>query len=226
MILSPTVQSHLVKVYTALAATSGTAAVGAHLQMKQYIQWNEFLSALLGMFLLSAVLFLLPKTKQNQTTRLACLLGFGFCEGVSVTPLLSLAVNLNMGHVVVQALVSTTLIFASFSIGALMARRGSMLYIGGLLMSVLSVMMWMSFFNIFIGSRSVMNAELYLGLVVFAGFVVYDTQLIVEKCLRGDVDFLSHSAELFVDVFGVFVRLLVILMKKEEQKQRRRRKDD
>lgn len=34
------------------------------------------------------------------------------------------------------------------------------------------------------------QVTLYLGLVIFCGFVLFDTQLIVEKCRNGDDDFI------------------------------------
>lgn len=57
---------------------------------------------------------------------------------------------------------------------------------------------------------------------------MYDTQLVIEKASAGDRDHVLHSAELFMDVFGLFARILVLLLKKEQneqEKKRRRRKD-
>ena len=36
------------------------------------------------------------------------------------------------------------------------------------------------------------QVRLYLGLAIMCGFVLYDTQLIVEKCRRGDVDYIRY----------------------------------
>lgn len=55
---------------------------------------------------------------------------------------------------------------------------------------------------------------LYLGLALMCGFVLYDTQLIIEKCRRGDRDFILHSVDLFVDLLGIFRRLVIILAQK------------
>lgn len=46
------------------------------------------------------------------------------------------------------------------------------------------------------------------------GFVLYDTQLIIEKRRHGDKDFISHSVDLFVDLLGIFRRLVIILIQK------------
>nr|XP_027213418.1 bax inhibitor 1-like [Penaeus vannamei] len=57
-------------------------------------------------------------------------------------------------------------------------------------------------------------ANLYIGLAVMCGFIVYDTQFIVERARRGDMDYVMHSLNLFVDFVGVFWRLLMILTNK------------
>lgn len=46
------------------------------------------------------------------------------------------------------------------------------------------------------------------------GFVLYDTQLIVEKRRRGDRDFVAHSVDLFIDLVGIFRRIVIILSEK------------
>ena len=59
-----------------------------------------------------------------------------------------------------------------------------------------------------------MKAELYLGLAVMCGCVLFDTQLIVEKKRNGDDDFIWHCIDLFVDIVAIFRRLLIILAQK------------
>ena len=56
------------------------------------------------------------------------------------------------------------------------------------------------------------------------GFVLYDTQKIVEKSRNGDRDFILHAMDLFIDFLSIFKRLLVILMDKESQNKRNRNK--
>jgi hypothetical protein len=61
---------------------------------------------------------------------------------------------------------------------------------------------------------SSLQASLYLGLALMCGFVLYDTQLIIEKRRAGDRDFILHSVDLFVDLLGIFRRLVIILAQK------------
>lgn len=55
---------------------------------------------------------------------------------------------------------------------------------------------------------------MYVGLILMCAFVLYDTQLIMEKRRNGDKDFVAHSVDLFIDLFGIFRRLLIILAAK------------
>lgn len=108
----------------------------------------------------------------------------------------------------------TTVIFVSFSISALLAERGRWLYLGGTLMSMLSIMTLFSFANLFLRSHILYQAHVYVGLFMICGFVIYDTQLIIEKHHMGSRDFIMHSLDLFIDFVGVFRHLLVILTQK------------
>lgn len=74
--------------------------------------------------------------------------------------------------------------------------------------------MLLSFANIFLGSSLIYNFELYAGFFVLCGFVVFDTQMIVEKNRMGSKDFISDALCLFVDFITLFRRLVIILTQK------------
>lgn len=57
-----------------------------------------------------------------------------------------------------------------------------------------------------------MILQLYFGLFLFAGYMLVDTQEIVEKAHNGDRDYVEHSFTSFTDFVAVFVRVLIILM--------------
>nr|XP_027239078.1 probable Bax inhibitor 1 [Penaeus vannamei] len=145
--------------------------------------------------------------------RLSLLGIFAFLTGCNLGPFLNLAVTINPA-LVLQALLGASVIFACFSLSALYAPDGHYLYLRGTLMSVLLTLIWVSIYNIFFGSQLLFKANLYIGLAVMCGFIVYDTQFIVERARRGDMDYVMHSLNLFVDFVGVFWRLLMILTNK------------
>jgi FtsH-binding integral membrane protein len=125
-------------------------------------------------------------------------------------PLLDVVIDVNPS-IIVTALLGTAVIFSSFSLSAIFAERGSWLFLGGTLITVLNSLVLLSLANLFLGSYLIFQAHLYLGLLLMSGFILYDTQLIIEKRRNGDRDFVTHSLDLFIDFIGIFRRLVIIL---------------
>lgn len=221
--LNAPVRQHLKNVYGCLSLSTVSAAVGAYVHMHtQLLQAN--LLTTLGTLGLLVALMSTPDNGKNQKLRLSYLLGFAFLSGLGLGPLLEMVISIDPS-IVVTALIGTTVVFVSFSISALLAERGRWLYFGGTLISFLNIMILLSFANLFLRSTLIYQLHLYMGLFVICGFVIYDTQLIIEKHHMGSRDFIMHSLDLFIDFVGVFRHLLVILTQKELSKESRKRKD-
>jgi len=209
--ITPDIQAHLQNVYTTLAATILSAAVGSILFLRT--NFGGTFTFLAGM----GLLFWLSITpKQEVSKRLGILLGFSFLEGISLAPLIKHFLDVDPS-IVTSAFLGTVCIFGCFSASAYFAQRRSYLFLGGFLGSALSMMLFLSFMNIFFRSIAIFNGLLYVGLLVFCGFVVFDTQLIIEKAAMGQKDFIWDSLELFLDFINIFVRLLIILGKDKKQ---------
>jgi FtsH-binding integral membrane protein len=212
--LSPVVRQHLTKVYSTLAASLLVAAAGSIFEIATHA-FAGFMSliALIGLIVWFAI------TEPAQISkRLGLLFGIAFLQGVMIAPLVQNTLAIDP-TIVSTAFLGTTCVFACFSGFALFSERRSYLYVGGMLSSGLSVLLTLSIANFFFRSMVMFNIQLYLGLLVFCGFVVFDTQLIVEKAIQGDKDFVGHSLELFIDFTKIFVRLLIILSKDKKSKK-------
>lgn len=94
----------------------------------------------------------------------------------------------------------------------------------GLLSSGLSTLFWLGLANMFFLSDFLFSVQLYLGLMVFSGFLLADTQLIVHKAMLGSNDHVGHALQLFTDVVGIFIRLMIIIARNREREQDRRRR--
>lgn len=221
--LEPPVRQHLTNVYACLALSTVVAGVGAYVDLIGLLGSANFLAAIVGVGLLLALTSTQDNGK-NRHMRLGLLLGFSFCSGLSLGSLIEFAISVNPS-IIVTALISTTAIFTCFSIASLTAKRGQWLYLGGTLLTFLTILIGLSFLNIFFGSQLLFQAYLYLGLALMCGFVLYDTQLIIEKRRHGDKDFILHSVDLFVDLLGIFRRLVIILAQKEQSQQKKKRRD-
>ncbi|XP_046965197.1 probable Bax inhibitor 1 [Vanessa cardui] len=218
--LEPPVRQHLKNVYGTLMMTCGAASAGVYVDMFTRFQAG-LLSAIVGAGLM-LMLIATPDNGKNTKLRLGYLLGFGLTSGMSMGPLLDY-VSFVDPSIIVTALLGTTIVFVCFSIAAMLADRGSWLFLGGTLMTLLSSMSLMTLVNIFMQSQFLYQAHLYLGLMLMCGFVLFDTQLIIEKRRMGNKDFVQHALELFIDFIGMLRRLLIILTQKEEQNRRRKR---
>jgi len=114
----------------------------------------------------------------------------------------------------------TVVIFGSFTGIALFTKRRSMLFLGGIISSIVSAMFWYRMVSWMFGSRFGMSYDsmgyLMTGLFVACLYVIYDTQMIIEKAERGDKDVPNHTMVLFIDLFDLFIRVVQILIKLNE----------
>jgi FtsH-binding integral membrane protein len=117
--------------------------------------------------------------KTSDKMRMGQLAVFGFFQGASIGPLVNAVMYVDPA-VVVTALVGTATVFACFTAASLSAARRSYLYLGGVLSSALSLLFWLSFANWFFRFQWVHTVQLYGGLLMFIGYVIFDTQFILE----------------------------------------------
>lgn len=219
--LSVPVQQHLLKVYQTLTAALAVAGVGVYL----HLLWG-FGGLLTGLGALAVTIWLMatPSSPSEEGKRLKLLASAAFLHGASIGPLVGHVIDID-SSILVTAFVGTACIFACFSGAALLARRRELLFLGGILSSAVSLLLWLGVASFFFGGSSAYFAiELYGGLLVFIGYVLFDTQMIIERADLGDFDYVKHSMDLFVDFIGLFVRLLIILAKNSGQKAERERK--
>uniref|UniRef100_A0A3Q3C7J4 Transmembrane BAX inhibitor motif-containing protein 6 n=1 Tax=Haplochromis burtoni TaxID=8153 RepID=A0A3Q3C7J4_HAPBU len=197
------------------------AAIGSYV----YI----YLVALLGLLICLAVATLTslglfiwfamtPHNPETERKRLAILEGFALLTGFSLGPILDSVIAVDP-NIIVTAFVGTSVIFICFTLSALCDTHRSHLFLHGTLMSGCSILFLVSLTNVFFGSTLLFEANTYLGPLVMCGFVLFDTQLIIEKAENGDKDYIWHCLTLFLDFISIFRRLLIILSKKEKDKK-------
>ncbi|XP_022917463.1 bax inhibitor 1 isoform X2 [Onthophagus taurus] len=226
--LEEPVRQHLKNVYACLTMSTMAAAAGASIHLFTNIIQAGFLASV-GALVCFFLLMTTPDDNGKKLhLRIGYLLGFAGLTGVGMGPLLEHVILLDP-NLISTALAGTTLVFISFSICSMLAERGKWLYLGGTLMTLLNTVLLLSFANLFFGSNLLFQAHLYLGLVMMCGFVLYDTQLIIEKRRMGSKDFVAHSMDLFIDFIGMFKRILIILSQKaranQEESSRRKRRN-
>jgi len=217
--LEKPVQAHLKKVYTSLTLCMLLAAVGAYVHLATGLVQAGLLTSL-GSIGLMLALRMTPHTRDNEGKRFAFLCGFAGLSGVGLAPLLDICIRINPA-IIPTALMATMVVFACFSLSVLLTNDKRYLFLGGTLMNALMLMTGLGLANLFLGIQILNVGLLYLGLLVMCGFVLYDTQLMIEKKRRGDDDYMWHCVELFIDMIQLFRYILILLANKEEKNKRR-----
>ncbi|PPR86932.1 hypothetical protein GOBAR_AA33765 [Gossypium barbadense] len=152
--ISPLVQSHLKRVYLTLCCALVASAFGAYL----HILWN--IGGYLTTFAcFGTMIWLLSIPTYQEQKRVSLLMASAVFQGASIGPLIDLAIKIDPS-VLVAAFVGTALAFACFSGAAMLARRREYLYLGGLLSSGVSILMWLHFASsVFGGSTTLFMFE-------------------------------------------------------------------
>uniref|UniRef100_A0A8C6S7A0 Transmembrane BAX inhibitor motif-containing protein 6 n=1 Tax=Neogobius melanostomus TaxID=47308 RepID=A0A8C6S7A0_9GOBI len=203
--ISHSTQLHLKNVYSSLAVCMFVAAAGSYVHVVTRLFQGGMLSVL-GSLAMMFWLAMTPHNPETEKKRLAILAGFAFLTGVGLGPTLDFVIAVNPS-IVVTAFLGTSVIFICFTLSAIYAKRRSYLFLGGKgrLCAIFGL------FVIFDLPLCVCQAHMYLGLIIMCGFVLFDTQLIIEKAENGDKDYVWHCVDLFLDFITIFRKLMVIL---------------
>eukprot|EP00172_Hildenbrandia_rubra_P002755 Plantae.Rhodophyta-Hildenbrandia_rubra.ctg3861.p1 GENE.Plantae.Rhodophyta-Hildenbrandia_rubra.ctg3861~~Plantae.Rhodophyta-Hildenbrandia_rubra.ctg3861.p1 ORF type:complete len:252 (-),score=11.04 Plantae.Rhodophyta-Hildenbrandia_rubra.ctg3861:554-1309(-) len=221
--LPEVVQRHLTQVYLHLFLLTLFATLGAYIQLTL----NYTLPTILSILITLPLIFYfstLPSHPHLYQKRRNLLCAIATFQGYLLGPLISLALDIGGSKMVMAAVGATSGIFGGLAISSMMTKRRSWLYLNGVLSGSLSAMFWMW---LLLPREWVFNVLVYGGLVTFCGFVLYDSQIIVEKAAEGDRDVLRHALLLFQDAVAIFRRVLIIMIKnKVAKKDKKRSKDD
>ena len=214
------VQTHLTKVYRLLSLFILASVLGAAIQIKMLLLTESVVWCVVGLLALMVSMACVPKNR--FFTRIALYMAFGLFQGILIGPLVGQAVDIDP-QIVRGALALTLCVFVSFSTLAMMTRRKTYLYLGSLLNSFCMFLLVMSIFPVSFGYE----LSLYGGLVMFIGYVFFDTQQIIKRVERSGLqgtDYVSYAFELYIDFISIFVRILNIIMRSKEKREAADRK--
>ena len=213
--ISDACRSHLLQVYSLLTAGVVTAATGCYIDMT-YLHWGNMYLAIFG-----ALLFGIASRGSDNFTGSLLFLSAAFLEGMSLSPLVHVA-SLYYPGALITALLSSVAVFGSFSAAAVLARRREFFFLSGIVGTVAMYLAIMSVANLVLRSPVIVDVQIYGGLAMFLGYVLVDTQVMIERFETGANwgNFVRPACDLFLDLVGIFVRILVILMRKGSEKRR------
>ncbi|KAI9570369.1 Bax inhibitor family protein [Boletus coccyginus] len=150
-------------------------------------------------------------------------LGFNACQAATLSPLFFLS-----PAILSRAALYTCGVVGSLSYVGATAKNDKYLYMGGPLLAGVTVVALSSLapMALPLGMRGLAIAEsisLYGGLAVFGGFVLYDTQKILQHARMAEMgaissDPMKEAIALELDMINIFVRLVQILMRSNNRK--------
>ncbi|KAI0560002.1 Bax inhibitor 1 [Gracilaria domingensis] len=219
--VDPVVHKHLRRVYTSLTSALFVASVAAIASYLMVLRGTYWVSTLCTFAAIPALLYFSSLSSHSKRRSFAFHL-FAFLDGAAIGPLLCGVIDIDPS-IPPMAFLGAFLVFSSCSLSAIFAKRKSYLFLGSFLFTALFGMFLMSILGRFLPHMMPVMPFLYMGLFMFCGFVLYDTQMIIEKAHAGDRDHLKHALELFIDFVAIVRHIMVIMA---NNRQRRQDRDD
>jgi len=219
--ISEKTQQHLQHVYGLVLVCSLVCALGMYTNSAIVI--GGFLLTLASIALSIFFICQVANRGNSDNMRMGCLAGLAFQMGFLIGPVMHVLVAVDP-KLVLQAVLYTATAFVSFSLVSLCSKRRSMLFLGGVIACLFQGMMMYQFFGWMLGYSFYNMAYLLFGLLLACLYIIYDTQMIIERAENGDKDVITHAMLLFVDLFDLFVKILQILIKLKEDGERKNKK--
>lgn len=158
--------------------------------------------------IVSIVLFVLIQINRKNTFGYLFLLMFTFLSGAYISPVIQGAIKNNGIEIVIQA---TFITFAIFFLMSILSKYVKNIQLfGKILMCSLIALILSSFMFMFFHSSIANTAISFCGIVIFSGYVMYDTA----KLNRFDYDSpITPVLELYLDLLNIFINVLDLLNK-------------
>ena len=220
--ISDSTRSQLTKVYALLTVGVISAAFGCYADMHYFHSGGTF-TALAGALMFAGARSLPMRKGDNTATYM--FIGAAAFEGMSLSPLIHTALRYYPQALISVFLVSLA-VFGSFSAAAVFAKRREFLYLTGIVTSMSSFLFIAYIANVFLRWRVILDLQIYMGLGLMVLYILIDTQLMIDRFENNQYfagNYVRPACDLFIDLVGVFVRLLIILMRKAEPERRQRR---
>lgn len=151
-----------------------------------------------------------------------------FSLGFLVGPAMHMVAEVNPA-ILYNAFAITAIMFASFSAIAIFSKRRSYLFLGGIISSIISCLFMYRLMSWITGYGSSFYGMPYLLLTLFIAcmYVIYDTQMIIERCeTYGERDVPKHTMILFCDLLDLFIKIVQLLMELEKNKDKKKKRND
>jgi FtsH-binding integral membrane protein len=138
---------------------------------------------------------------------LLALFGFTTLTGVVISPLIAVIRLINPGSILAAG-VLTVGIFGGLTAYVFISKK-DFSFMRGMVTTGLIVVILAAVVNIFLGSSALGFAVAAATLLLFSGFVLYDTSNIIRRYPTNE--YIAGALDLYLDAFNIFLALLRIL---------------
>ena len=192
------------KVYSLLAMSMGTAAVGAYLgsgPLLLLVAPNMMLFFILQI----ALIFFASFAARRPGLNMVALFSFTTVSGLTLGPLLY-----QVGpSIAAEAFALTAITFAGLSLYVVYSKK-DFSFMSGFLMTGLIVVIVGGLLNMFFIQSGMMHFVMSgASVLLFSGFILYDTSNIMRY--YGTDEYVSATLALYLDILNLFIALLSIL---------------
>ena len=192
------------KVYSLLAMSMGSAAVGAYLgsgPLLLLVAPNMMLFFILQI----ALIFFASFAARKPGLNMVALFSFTTVSGLTLGPLLY-----QVGpSIAAEAFALTAITFAGLSMYVVVSKK-DFSFMSGFLMTGLIVLVVGGLLNMFFIQSGMMHFVMSgASVLLFSGFILYDTSNILRY--YGTDEYVSATLALYLDVLNLFIALLSIL---------------
>lgn len=162
---------------------------------------------LIMFFLMIGGIFAAQAVRHKPGINLVALFGFTTLTGIVISPLLYVIGRTNPDSIT-QAGLLTVGIFGGLTAYVFLTKR-DFSFLGGMLTVGLIIIVLAGLLNIFVGSLG-MGFGLAVGaLLLFSGFVLYDTSNIIRR--YPTTEYVAGALGLYLDAFNIFLAVLRLL---------------
>jgi FtsH-binding integral membrane protein len=162
---------------------------------------------LIMFFIMIGGVFGAQAVRHVQGLNLVALFGFTTLTGVVISPLIAVILQINPGSILAAG-VLTVGIFGGLTAYVFVSKK-DFSFMRGMLMTGLIVVILAGVVNIFLGASALGFAVAAATLLLFSGFVLYDTSNIIRRYPVNE--YIAGALDLYLDAFNIFLALLRIL---------------
>lgn len=190
--------------YMLLSMTLVVAAIAAYMSSQIHVGPIAYIAIVVLSFV---ALFAIHAFK-NSGVGVALVFAFTALNGFSMGPILQSYLSLPQGPTLIASAAGiTALLFACLSAYVLVTKK-DFSFMGGMLFMALLALVLVSLVAMFFSVPMLNLALAYVSVILFSGFVLYDTSNIVNG---GQNNYILATVELYLNISNIFLSVLRIL---------------